>query len=209
MRAALTMPRLPARELASRLLRATLPVTLALGWRAAVGVGLALLCALQLLALARTPPLAAPAAIAITLAAGADLTLGAAELAAPQAERAHLALRRDLAGRWWAANVSGSHQLVLQRDGADHKSGAAARLRSRHGGGYPPTLTQEEAALFVQRCDQGPWIGAGAPALALLRALLAFDPAARPPHALAIARMLAAVRQAQDSRSALPTRRAA
>ena len=126
MRAALTMPRLPARELASRLLRATLPVTLALGWRAAVGVGLALLCALQLLALARTPPLAAPAAISITLAAGADLTLGAAELAAPQAERAHLALRRDLAGRWWAANVSGSHQLVLQRDGADHKSGAAA-----------------------------------------------------------------------------------
>lgn len=87
--------------------------------------------------------------------------------------------------------------------------GAAARLRSRHGGGYPPTLTQEEAALFVQRCDQGLGIGPGAPALALLRALLAFDPAARPPHALAIARLLAAVREAQDSHSSLPARRAA
>ena len=79
--------------------------------------------------------------------------------------------------------------------------GAAARLRSRHGGGTPPTLTQEEAALFIQRCDQSLQPRAGAQALILLRALLAFEPAARPPHALAIARMLAAVQEANEWRA--------
>lgn len=87
---------------------------------------LAMLCLLQLLALLRTPSLAAPERIAITLPAGASLTLGERELAAPQADRAHLALRRDGAGRWWVANVSGAKQLVLERDGVQQRSGAAA-----------------------------------------------------------------------------------
>ncbi|MDB5959900.1 MAG: hypothetical protein JWP59_1194, partial [Massilia sp.] len=59
---------------------------------------LALLCLLQLLALARSPSLASPESIAITLAPGQNLTLGERELAAPQADRAHLALRVDAGG---------------------------------------------------------------------------------------------------------------
>lgn len=72
--------------------------------------------------------------------------------------------------------------------------GAAARLRARVGGAIPPTLNEDEAALFGQHCEQGglPRAAAGR-ALALLRALLAADPAARPPHALAIGRVLAEI----------------
>lgn len=72
--------------------------------------------------------------------------------------------------------------------------GAAARLRARHGGIAPPTLTDEEAALFLQRCEEG--LGsrrAATGALVLLRALVASTPAERPAHALAIGRMLGAV----------------
>ena len=72
--------------------------------------------------------------------------------------------------------------------------GAAARLRAHHGGALPPTLTEEEAALFMQRCEEG--LGsraAAARALLLLRALVASAPSDRPVHALAIGRMLGAV----------------
>jgi serine/threonine protein kinase len=95
----------------------------------------------------------------------------------------------------------------------DHQEAGAAMLRARHDGAIPPTLHEDEAALFSSRiasriasptaslqdatwCAAGaaPANGVGAPALALLRSLLNVDPNARPPHAIAISRMIAEVR---------------
>ncbi|MCC2972590.1 serine/threonine protein kinase [Massilia sp. IC2-476] len=82
---------------------------------------------------------------------------------------------------------------------AAHGSEGAAILR-REQGGIPPTLQPDEAATFASAFGT-----AGQEASALLRALLAPEPAARPAHALAISRLLDAVRVAM----AAPLRRAA
>ena len=68
----------------------------------------------------------------------------------------------------------------------EHQAGGAAILLARHGGAIPPTLHPEEANIFEQR--------AGGEALGLLRRLLGADPDGRPPHAIAISRMIADVR---------------
>ncbi|MDB5937100.1 MAG: serine/threonine protein kinase [Massilia sp.] len=73
----------------------------------------------------------------------------------------------------------------------DHQAGGAAVLRARHGGAIPPTLAHDEAALFLQRIDTG-----GAEALTLLRSLLCIERSGRPPHAIAISRMIGDVRAA-------------
>ncbi len=73
----------------------------------------------------------------------------------------------------------------------EHQAGGAALLRKRHGGAIPSTLGQDEAALFAQRIDAG-----GPQALTLLRSLLCADPAGRPPHAIAISRMIDQARRA-------------
>jgi cell division protein FtsW len=86
---------------------------------------LAGLCGLQALALLRAPPAWLPSAITINLAAGDSIALGQRELAAPQAERHHLALRRDAAGNWMLRNLSASGRLVLKRDAADQHLGSA------------------------------------------------------------------------------------
>ena len=125
--------------------------------------------------------------------------------------------------------VTGGQALRFCRDCGqawrDHQGAGAAMLRARHGGAIPPTLTDDEAALFTSRvsdptagrsadrtesvgAQDATWCGsgaasaavastAGAPALALslLRSLLNVDPAARPPHGLAISRMIAAIRE--------------
>jgi serine/threonine-protein kinase len=91
----------------------------------------------------------------------------------------------------------------------EHQAGgAAAVLLERHGGVIPPALRDDEAALFVERIGSGggaesTWCpeGAtstpgGAEALALLRSLLSIEPAGRPPHAIAISRMIANIRAA-------------
>jgi len=74
----------------------------------------------------------------------------------------------------------------------EHGSAGAAHLRRLHGGAPPPTLAEDEAALFARHAQSG---GAGPAtreaALALLRALLAAGPDARPRHALDISRLLA------------------
>jgi cell division protein FtsW len=90
------------------------------------GVALALLCLLQLLCLWRTPAVWAPSTIAVAIQPGQSLVLGQQELAAPQADRNHVALRRDMAGRWWIRNVSAGHQLLLQRGSAESHMGSAA-----------------------------------------------------------------------------------
>jgi serine/threonine protein kinase len=101
--------------------------------------------------------------------------------------------------------VSGALPLRFCRDCGeayrDHQGAGAALLRARHGGAVPPTLHDDEAALFVHRIEgasEATWCpagaaatGGGAKALALLRSLLNVDPGARPPHAIAISRMIA------------------
>lgn len=82
------------------------------------------------------------------------------------------------------------------------QTGAAARLRAAHGGAMPATLHEDEAQLFEQRCAEQLGHLPAAQALLLLRALLAADPARRPPHALAIGRMLAAVQAQPQPRPA-------
>ncbi|HEU4376622.1 MAG TPA: protein kinase [Telluria sp.] len=84
----------------------------------------------------------------------------------------------------------------------DHRDAGAAQLLERHGGVIPPTLRDDEAALFVQRigAHEATWYPAasagGAEALALLRSLLNIQPDRRPPHAIAISRMISDVRDA-------------
>ncbi|MDB5948209.1 MAG: hypothetical protein JWR65_64, partial [Massilia sp.] len=95
------------------------------GFGLAAGL-LALLCALQLLTLWRSPAAWSPALISIDLKPGESITLGQQELAAPQADKHHLGLRRDGEGHWFARNLSGARQLVLQRDGVDRRTGSVA-----------------------------------------------------------------------------------
>jgi cell division protein FtsW len=85
---------------------------------------LALLCFLQALAVLRTPPAWLPASIEIALDPGAAIVLGRAELAAPQAARQHLRLRRDEGGRWFAASVDGMQGLRFERGAERLRSGA-------------------------------------------------------------------------------------
>ncbi|MDB5937099.1 MAG: hypothetical protein JWQ01_4443 [Massilia sp.] len=87
---------------------------------------LGLLCALQMFALWRSPEVWSPAVISVTLKAGESITLGQHELAAPQADGSHIGLRRDQFGQWFARNVSGARQLVLQRDGVERRTGIVA-----------------------------------------------------------------------------------
>jgi eukaryotic-like serine/threonine-protein kinase len=73
-----------------------------------------------------------------------------------------------------------------------HTAGAAVLLQA-HGGAIPPVLNEDEAQHFgdaIARAQPQ----ARAPALQLLRALLATDPAARPRHAVQISRLLGAIR---------------
>ncbi|MDC8759930.1 protein kinase domain-containing protein [Janthinobacterium fluminis] len=74
----------------------------------------------------------------------------------------------------------------------EHHTGGAAMLLRRGGGAMPATLEAAEEALFARRIALAG--GDAGAALALLRALLAAAPAARPANALQISRMLAQVR---------------
>ncbi|MET0858432.1 MAG: hypothetical protein ABWY27_16910, partial [Telluria sp.] len=92
---------------------------------------LGVLCVLQLFALWRSPAAWSPAVIAVSVKPGESVTLGQHELAAPQADATHIGLRRDLAGRWFARNVSGARQLVLRRDGVDRRTGTIALVQGQ------------------------------------------------------------------------------
>lgn len=75
-----------------------------------------------------------------------------------------------------------------------HHTAGAQLLRSAHGGIIPPALSEDEAQHFgdaIARAQPQ----ARAPALQLLRALLATEPALRPRHAVQISRLLDAIRQ--------------
>ena len=98
----------------------------------------------------------------------------------------------------------------------DHRDAGAAHLLERHGGVIPPTLRDDEAALFVQRigAHESTWQPAGggasaggAEALALLRSLLNVQRHDRPRHAIAISRMIADVRDAMRGATQRPATR--
>jgi cell division protein FtsW len=86
---------------------------------------LALFCALQAWSLLIAPAAWTPAAITVTLAPGGLATLGRNELAAPQADREHIAVRRDTSGAWWIRNLSATKQIVLQRSDDEERIGNA------------------------------------------------------------------------------------
>ncbi|MEG0043875.1 MAG: hypothetical protein RR763_19585, partial [Massilia sp.] len=79
---------------------------------------LALLCAVQLLAILRAPVVWLPREIAVTLQPGASIVLGRAELGAPRAAARQLTLRRDIAGAWWLRNLEPVQPIVLRRGDA-------------------------------------------------------------------------------------------
>jgi len=99
-----------------------------LSWRRlavlATLAALALLCALQALALWRAPAAWLPAAITVRLKAGESIALGQRELAAPQADRSHLSLRRDAQQGWTLQNLSPTRQVVLLREGSEQRLGS-------------------------------------------------------------------------------------
>ena len=85
---------------------------------------LALLCALQLLALLRAPAAFYPATIEVRLRPGETVVLGRQELAAPGAEPRHLQIERDAAGAWLVRNASGGRALLLLSGRAEQRTGA-------------------------------------------------------------------------------------
>ncbi|MFP5392814.1 MAG: FtsW/RodA/SpoVE family cell cycle protein [Gammaproteobacteria bacterium] len=91
---------------------------------------LALLCALQLLAVLRAPPAYAPSRISVTQAPGEALELGRSELGAPQAAARQLTLRRDAGGRWWLRNLAPHRPITLMADDSEIRTGQF----SLHGG---------------------------------------------------------------------------
>lgn len=93
---------------------------------------LTLLCTLQALALLRTPPAWLPATIEVTLAPGAELVLGRAELAAPQAGKHQLRLRRDARGAWFVSSSDGLQGIGIERGAERTRSGSRAVQAGQH-----------------------------------------------------------------------------
>ena len=105
----------------------------------------------------------------------------------------------------------------------EHQAGGAAALLARHGGVMPPTLREDEAALFTYRIERqlrdardSTWYPAGASdasgsaqALALLRALVGAQREQRPQHAIKISRMIADIRRAMAHPAPVPAPRLA
>ena len=86
---------------------------------------LAALCALQVLALLRAPAAWLPAAIHIAPVAGQTVVLGQQELAAPHADRQHLALRLDPRDGWMLRNLAAARQVVVVRGGDEQRLGSS------------------------------------------------------------------------------------
>ncbi len=86
----------------------------------------ATLFALQALAIWRAPAAWQAASIDVRLAQGESIELGAQQLAAPQADRRHLRLRRDPQQGWLVQNLSSTHQLLLQGPNTEQRSGSIA-----------------------------------------------------------------------------------
>ena len=109
---------------------------------------LAGLCALQVLALLRAPLAWMPAAIHVTPVAGETVVLGQTELAAPDADRRHLALRLDVRDGWMLRNLSAARQVVVLRGGDEQRLGSSKLA--------PGAVFQVDGARFqVSAADTG------------------------------------------------------
>jgi cell division protein FtsW len=91
----------------------------------ATAIVLAVLSVLQAWALLRAPAAWFPAAIQVRLAPGEAVTLGQRELAAPQADRAHLQLRRDADGAWQLRSLSATRPVTLFQGSDEQRMGSA------------------------------------------------------------------------------------
>lgn len=89
---------------------------------ATASILLALLCAVQLLAVLRAPAAWLPGEIAVRLQPGESIVLGRAELGAPRAAARQLTLRRDADGAWWLRNLEPVQPIVLRRGDARVRS---------------------------------------------------------------------------------------
>jgi cell division protein FtsW len=116
------------------------------GASCASALALALLCVLQGVSLAHTPQMWTPASIELVLKPGEAIVLGQRELAAPQADRAHLAVRRDARGRWWARNASAAKQVLLQRGAGEQRMGGATLSSGQ-------TMRLGQFALHIEAAD--------------------------------------------------------
>lgn len=83
---------------------------------------LALLCAIQLLAMLKAPAAWTPREIAVTLRPGEAIMLGRQELGAPRAAPRQLVLRRDGDGAWLLRNAEPQQPVVLRRGDARQRS---------------------------------------------------------------------------------------
>ncbi|TFW22444.1 FtsW/RodA/SpoVE family cell cycle protein [Massilia arenosa] len=99
------------------------PRHLAWGTHVVFAGALAVLCALQVLALWRAPAAWYPAAIRLSLPAGASVVLGRDQLAAPRAAPSHVRIEHAASGEWLAAAVSQAAPIAIQRGDEVQRSG--------------------------------------------------------------------------------------
>lgn len=106
---------------------------------------LALLCALQLVAMLRAAPAWLPAQIAITLRPGESMLLGSGELAAPRAAARQLLLQRDALGAWTLRNNEPAQPFVLRQGEARVRSSELPLRAGQQLRAGAATLTVTEA----------------------------------------------------------------
>jgi cell division protein FtsW len=87
-------------------------------------LALALLCALQAIALWRTPAMSYPGRITVALKPGESIPLGRDELAAPLAERGHVLVQRTADGGWSLRSNVPARPVTVSRNGNDQRGGA-------------------------------------------------------------------------------------
>ncbi|SDD13604.1 cell division protein FtsW [Massilia sp. PDC64] len=95
------------------------------------GATLAALCALQMLALLRTPAAWLPDQVAVALAPGATLAVDHAALGAPAADAGRLRLEHREDGTWWAADDGTGAPLRVQDGTRQRRSGSVALARGQ------------------------------------------------------------------------------
>ncbi len=120
---------------------------------------LALLCAVQLLALVRAPAAWMPADIAVTLRTGESIVLGRHELGAPRAHTRQLMLRRDADGQWLLRNLEPVLPVVLRRGDLRERSsdaplGPGQRIQA---GTTRFTVTAQDAGRVTLSNGQRSW----------------------------------------------------
>jgi cell division protein FtsW len=120
---------------------------------------LALLCAVQLLALLRAPAAWMPSGVAVTLRAGESIVLGRQELGAPRAAARQLMLRRDAGGAWLLRNLEPVQRVVLRRGDLRERSSDVPLMRGQRiqAGAARFTVTAQDAGRVTLSDGQRSW----------------------------------------------------